>query len=117
MIVVACRKCGKFFNYNGKDVCSDCHKASKKEYNSTSNLRRNIKIKQFRSSKAWQIMREVILARDNYQCRYCKDLATEVHHIIPLYKNFNKRLDENNLISLCKKCHETVHKHRYRGIK
>jgi len=53
-----------------------------------------------------------VLTRDNYTCQYCKgkckDNKLEVHHII--FKR-NKGSDEQeNLITLCKSCHDKLHK-------
>lgn len=67
----------------------------------------------FRSSAAWQKKRQEILQRDHYLCRICledehrlnhEDL--QIHHITPLDRDFNQRLDANNLISLCSKHHD-----------
>ena len=35
--------------------------------------------------------------------------ASEVHHIIPISIDSSKRLDVNNLVALCTKCHEARH--------
>ena len=48
-----------------------------------------------------------ILKDNNYKCEMCKDkgvitVATEVHHTIPLSIDFNKRLDDDNLMFLLK---------------
>ena len=56
-----------------------------------------------------------ILKDNNYQCEMCKDkgiitVATEVHHIIPLSIDFNKRLDDDNLMALCESCHDDIHR-------
>lgn len=69
-------------------------------------------IYKFRNSAAWQKKREQIKKRDLYLCQAClnnlpgtvrqinrEDLS--VHHIQPLRTNFDKRLEENNLITLC----------------
>lgn len=80
-------------------------------------------IYEFRNSYAWQKKREAIKERDRYLCIAClnnlpgtdKPLNREelsVHHIQPLRTNFDKRLDENNLITLC----ETHHSMADRGI-
>ena len=60
----------------------------------------------------WQKKREEIKKRDLYLCQICirelydtvnkyntKDLS--VHHNIPINEDYNKRLDNNNLITLC----------------
>lgn len=68
---------------------------------------------QFRNSKQWRMMRDHILARDEYQCQECKKhgritIASEVHHIKPVWQAWDMRLDEDNLVSLCHSCHERV---------
>ena len=53
-----------------------------------------------------------VLARDHCTCQLCKgeskDKKLEVHHII--YKSNGGSDDINNLITLCSKCHKTIHK-------
>ena len=53
-----------------------------------------------------------VLNRDGYICQSCKgkkkDRKLEVHHII--FRSNNGSDDESNLITLCKTCHDDVHK-------
>ena len=71
----------------------------------------------FRNSKAWQLKREEIKERDNYLCQVCarrlyntivtyntNDLS--VHHIKPARQNWDNRLDNDILITLCGPHHE-----------
>ena len=53
--------------------------------------------------------REAILHRDNYTCQCCgkKNCRLEVHHI--KFKSNGGTDDEENLITLCKECHDGVH--------
>jgi len=87
------------------------------------------KEKQFYDSAAWQEKREQILRRDHYECQDCiarlRNAAREgiilkgkerrirratcVHHIVELRDNWDLRLDDNNLISLCDGCHNKRH--------
>lgn len=71
----------------------------------------------FRWSYDWKAMREYIMRRDRYLCVACfnnlpgtvRRLNNEelsVHHIRPLKTNFELRLDEKNLITLCRFHHE-----------
>lgn len=75
----------------------------------------------FRNSSAWRRKREEIKKRDLYLCQAClkklrgteKRLTTEdlsVHHIRPLKSNFEERLDNSNLITLCSYHHELAEK-------
>lgn len=71
----------------------------------------------FRNTTAWRKKREEIKKRDRYLCQAClnnlrgtvKRLTTDdlsVHHIRPLKTNFELRLDDDNLITLCAFHHE-----------
>lgn len=67
----------------------------------------------FYKTKEWEHIRAIALARDRYQCVMCKQKgilkkADMVHHIVPVKKNWNKRLELNNLISLCNACHNGI---------
>ena len=52
-----------------------------------------------------------VLDRDKYECQYCKgkskDSRLEVHHI--QFRSENGSDDVENLITLCKTCHDKVH--------
>lgn len=68
----------------------------------------------FYMSSRWKHKRLRILARDKYLCRECKKYGrlrerTEVHHIIHLEDNPSLRYDDDNLVSLCKACHNKRH--------
>ena len=68
----------------------------------------------FYKSTKWKTKRINILKRDEYLCQECKRYgkttgATTVHHVKPLEFNYELRLDNNNLISLCSKCHDKMH--------
>jgi len=66
----------------------------------------------FYASGLWKNKRLEIMRRDNFTCLLCGKNAKKkhnflnVHHIIPLSKNWNKRLDNKNLITLCVPCHK-----------
>ena len=72
----------------------------------------------FRSSAAWQRKREQVKQRDKYLCRLCLDegeslngnsynyTSLSVHHIEPLCEDWERRLEEDNLITLCPWHHE-----------
>lgn len=55
--------------------------------------------------------------RDHYLCQACLNNVDgrgiryttsdlEVHHIVPLSEDYERRLDEDNLITLCREHHE-----------
>jgi len=50
--------------------------------------------------------------RDDMKCRCCGSLKrVEAHHIISVQERPDLKLDLDNGISLCKKCHKMVHTH------
>ena len=66
--------------------------------------------KSFRTRhKQDQIWAERIKKRDG-KCLYCgSNEMLEAHHIMPFSENYGKRLDLDNGITLCKKCHNKKH--------
>lgn len=73
----------------------------------------------FYKSKAWDVVREAALDRDNYECQWCRRegkvtdriVATlEVDHIEELGKRPDLALDLENLRTLCRSCHNKRHK-------
>ena len=57
-------------------------------------------------------MAALILERDYHCCRMCAKAGIinsrelSVHHIVPLAADFDMRLDDDNLITLCRYHHE-----------
>ncbi|HCF71988.1 MAG TPA: HNH endonuclease [Syntrophomonas sp.] len=75
---------------------------------------RNQKTKSFYKSRAWQAARRRALIRDHYLCQDCLKegritQADTVHHRVEISKDWSKRLDIDNLISLCASCHNAHH--------
>lgn len=71
----------------------------------------------FRSKNSWAKKSKAVRKRDGYLCQVCirslydpekkyQAKGLEVHHIIPLKTDYNLRLDDENLITLCKNHHE-----------
>ena len=61
------------------------------------------------NSPEWQKLRYFVLKRDNGICQLCgrgrKDgVVLHVDHIVPLSVDWSKRLDPNNLQTLCEDC-------------
>jgi hypothetical protein len=56
--------------------------------------------------------RKKVLIRDNFKCQLCENIGgiLHAHHIFPFIKVKELRLNVNNGITLCKKCHENVHR-------
>lgn len=119
MLKKICR-CGKLIPYNIK-LCEQCktkadleRKQNIKHYKKTT-FERDSKYNKFYKSAEWERLRQVAIARDNGLCQRCLEYNTitpahTVHHIIPVKDNWDKRLDIDNLISLCPSCHQIIHK-------
>lgn len=101
----SCSYCGRI--HDSKYDCGKRPKKFKKKYEKDA----------FRSSYAWQRKTEEIKARDNHLCQVCirnlygtiarlNSIGLSVHHAISLKENYELRLDNNNLITLCTKHHE-----------
>lgn len=72
------------------------------------------KVNPFYKTDRWLRKRAAILCRDEYQCRHCRRYgrvtpADTVHHILPFQDAPERRLDSENLISLCSACHNSMH--------
>lgn len=65
--------------------------------------------KEFLKSKYWKNVRSIILKRDSYLCQNCKSSKNlHVHHLT--YDNhFREHEKLNDLVTLCKSCHEKEH--------
>lgn len=93
-------------------------KASK--FRQYDNKRKDDKIWNFYRTKEWLNFRLYILTRDNYLCIECLKQGkytkgNTVHHIIPIrggQEGWDKRLDEDNVITVCESCHSKIHKHK-----
>lgn len=75
----------------------------------------------FYKSTTWQQCRETAIKRDRYLCVDCmrrgfQTPAEEVHHIKPITpENINDpeiTLNLDNLVSLCRECHQARHNKR-----
>jgi 5-methylcytosine-specific restriction enzyme A len=69
-------------------------------------------ITKFRGSRLWKKKSQEIRKRDKYLCQVClKEMRytfrnLEVHHIVPIAKNWDLKLENTNLITLCIEHHK-----------
>lgn len=68
----------------------------------------------FYKTKQWIKKRAIRLRKDDYLCQECKRYgkttqANTVHHVYPLEDYPRYRLAIWNLLSLCNKCHNSMH--------
>ena len=72
------------------------------------------KFDDFYNTKEWKMLRmQKYIDADGF-CERCMKSGIvrrgkEVHHIVPLDKDWSRRLDYNNLILLCPECHNEIH--------
>ena len=89
------------------------HLARKQDMETEFNSR--TKRNQFYWSSEWRKLKHSVLKRDHHECQLCKRegrLTLDnlmVHHIKPLEYYPLLRLDADNLVTLCKNCHNKVH--------
>lgn len=100
--------------------CKYCMRVHDTKYDcGMKSVRKNRRTDQdsFRNTIAWQKKRDEIKERDNYLCQICirnryntvrifnySDLS--VHHATKLNDDYDKRLDDDNLITLCERHHK-----------
>lgn len=107
----SCQYCGRI--HDTKDECDPKRKAREARQGS----RRRSSAYVFHKSKAWTRKSIQVRERDHYTCVCCKaklegtldqynteDLS--VHHITPIEEDYSLRLDEDNLITVCRLHHE-----------
>lgn len=69
---------------------------------------------EFYHSREWRAVRLQVLERDGYLCQPCKRAgritpAKTVDHIELLRTNWSRRLDLDNLETICRQCHNAKH--------
>lgn len=116
----ACKYCGKI--HERDFVCEKKPKVQYKGYNKKYCKKRYERKEDiFRSSYDWKSKRRRIMKRDKYLCQAClhnlsgtvcrlTNKRLSVHHIRPLTTDFDSRLDDSNLITLCGMHHEMAEK-------
>lgn len=102
-------------------ACSKCGRIHERGYVCTAGVpksqKRSSQADKFRNTQDWRRKSEAIKKRDMYLCRVCfmKQYNTvlqytsrklSVHHIVPLAEDYSRRLDDDNLITLCAYHHE-----------
>jgi len=90
--------------------CSEICKQSCTIYRKVSIQEGHPKSKNY-TDEEYQTFRTFVLERDNYECQFCGEEATEVHHERPQKLEPFFALDPDFAWSCCKKCHyEKGHK-------
>lgn len=104
-----------------KKACSRCGKIHDRNYVCTSGNAAQSRAESiayaFRNRQTWKRKADEIRERDMNLCQVClrvmynarkkyNSYGLSVHHIVPLATDFDRRLDNNNLITLCRYHHE-----------
>ena len=106
----SCKYCGRI--HDEKIVCEAKEKASKRW-----ECKRKSKAYFFRKTNDWTLKSREIRDRDKYCCLCCKanligtkrqlnTVNLSVHHITPIEEDYNQRLSNKNLITVCAEHHE-----------
>jgi len=111
-------KCGKIINYsmNRCDTCVDTKRISNKEYdNKIRHSKDNAIYDKFYHGREWLTVRMVAVVATHGLCKDCLDSNIirsyhTVHHIAPIKRCWEKRLQVSNLVPLCEECHQMRHK-------
>jgi 5-methylcytosine-specific restriction enzyme A len=104
----SCKYCGGI--HDRKFVCPSKPAPKKKVVD---------EVHRFRTLQVWIKKRNYIRDRDKHLCQVCiRNLYNtfnqytfddlQIHHIVPLKEDWNRRLDEENLIALCRPHHEAA---------
>lgn len=85
-------------------VCLRCHNKNQDKGLSKERIK-------FQANKKWKKLRIQCFERDDYTCNICnnKDGELNAHHILSYKEYEDKRLELNNLMTLCRECHEELH--------
>lgn len=113
-IKTRCRKCKTKIDF-GKYYCEECEAIVKSERNAHKNKKINSSSKI--SSRKWNKTRQQVIVRDNGICVLCFlkhnrifSKALEVHHIVKRIDDPSLMYDLDNLVTVCRECHEELEK-------
>lgn len=109
----SCQYCGRI--HDSKYICE--RKRQKIKDRQAYRSKGNQQIYNFHRSQDWKNKSIEIRQRDNYCCQVCirglyepmRRYETDdisVHHIIPIAEEWDRRMDNDILISLCRRHHE-----------
>lgn len=109
-----CPGCKRVLISVSNKYCESCSikydARTKRRHKQYSKGRTDTKEQGFYNSSSWRRIKERVKFKDGGACLLCKEFMDRVHHIEELKEAYDKRLDEDNLISLCESCHQKVHK-------
>mgnify|MGYP003817883989 CR=1 FL=1 len=85
-------------------LCARHKKYERKPYQGAQNPN-----KELYNSARWKNLAKKIKERDGYRCQRCGSRnGLSVHHIKPPRGNEDLFFDENNLVTICMRCHRII---------
>lgn len=106
----------KLSRVNGKPALVSYDAINRKDNDHAYNQRRvrqKSKYVSFYKSSAWLHTRQQVLARDYHLCQRCGLKGSLVDHIIPSKDDWENKLNQDNLQTLCKECHKAKTKREW----
>ena len=109
-----CRNCRALIDY-GHTYCLKCEEKIKKQRKQYTTERVK-EADKYTKTATWQSLRKEIIIRDKGCCVLCflsgkiEYRQLQVHHIIKRVDNPSLAYDRDNLVTLCRTCHEEVEK-------
>ena len=107
----SCNYCGRI--HDSKKECTQKKAAEQARWEN----RKQTKALMFRRTGKWTEKSVQIRERDNYMCLCCKTMLAgtksqfntediSVHHIVPIEEDYEQRVEDENLITVCEVHHE-----------
>lgn len=107
-----CSKCRTLISY-GERFCDKCKTATNKE--NKESLKNKV-VESTTKSSRWKALRRQILLRDKMcllcwnRDRFINMKGLQVHHIVKRVDDETLIYEPNNLVTLCRNCHEEMEK-------
>ncbi len=109
-----CRNCRALIDY-GNTYCLKCEEKIKKQRKQYTTERVK-EADKYTKTATWQSLRKEIIIRDKGCCVLCFSRGKieyrqlQVHHIVKRVDDISLAYDRDNLVTLCRTCHEEVEK-------
>lgn len=104
-----CDRCGKRLLVGTRCECT------KRKYRDYQRHRTDKEYQKVYQDPRYKKAREVALLKAKGVCEVCSkkgiiSYVDDTHHIVPIKVDMSKAYDVNNLICLCRKCHQEAHR-------
>lgn len=115
-----CSICHKKVEYKTKCKCEE--EREKKWQRDYKENRKDKTEQNFYNSKPWLKLKQSIDGKYNGMCLYCLYEFSKVidrkanHHIVEIKEEWERRLDDTNIIPVCDSCHKYIHNEYKKSI-